>query len=374
MRYLLFLLIFLVTACEGRPRFMYPTVPAERYFASSPALPAALACQHDDATALTQALAQAHLSPDAVGEQGMSLLLAMSNRSLHAVQALLDHGANPNLHTRFGREQLDTQPVALAAGGDNTPLLTLLLDHGGDPNSHFGSRPATFCAADADRYDHLRMLLDHGVNINITDKDGTTLMLLLAGRREFNQVAYLIKRGGDVHKADGHGGTVAFEVQTDEPDYLPKDSLYHQIAAVKNLLEARGVTFPVPHPGIAFQARVRAENAQRRTWEATTNQGRWFRAQVTAAENERTDAETKIYAAGGNLPAEDARAGAAYAREQQLQGEAEPRFQAWRKTQPNWSLSPNDHNPYPTVPTREQEAADLQRQQAALAVPPLLSH
>ncbi len=366
---LLLLFPFLLAACEGRPKFMYPTVPAERYFTGSAALPAAQACQHDDAAALTKALAAAHLSPNAVGEQGMSLLLlAMSNRSLHAVRALLAAGANPNLHTRLGADKLDTQPVALAAGGDNTPLLTVLLDHGGDPNSHFGSRPAIFCAADADRYNHLRLLLDRGADINVTDKEGTTLLIHLAERNQFDQVAYLIKRGADVHKADRLGGTVAFEVQ--ETRYTLTDSLERWNEEVQRLLEARGVTFPVPNPSVAFQAKVRQENAQRRRWEATP-EGRQYRDQIAAAEQERAQAQDRL-TNGVGKPDDNARAVAAYTRGEELRVQAEPRCQAWRKTQPDWFPTTNESGQYPRIPTLAQEAADIEAEKAAAAPPTLV--
>ena len=215
---LLFVLFLILTACEGLPSMPH-TVKAADYF-SGTALPAALACEHDDADALDQALTAARLSPNAVGQQGMSLLLlALSNRSQDAMLRLLARGADPNLETKLGRDQTPVQPVGLAAGGAEIDLLRLLLDHGGNPNSRLGDEPATFRAADADRYDQMRLLIERGADLNATDKKGHTLMVQLADLRRYDQVAYLIQRGGDVHKADRVGGTVAFDVQTDLSDY-----------------------------------------------------------------------------------------------------------------------------------------------------------
>ncbi|WP_460581936.1 ankyrin repeat domain-containing protein [Hymenobacter arcticus] len=335
---------------------MYPTVPAERYFAGSAALPAAQACQHDDAPALNKALADSGVSPDAVGQQGMSLLLlAMSNRSLQATAELLRRGANPNLRTRLGAQYTEVQPVALAAGGDNTPLLKLLLIHGGNPNSRYGANPATFVAADANRTDHLRLLLDHGADLNATGDHGATLLLHLAEQREFEQVAYLVERGADVHKADNTGGTVAFEVQEARPTLPEARKPWGE--RVQQLLEKKGITFPVPDPSVAFQARVRQENAQRRLWE-TTPEGQRYHNQVAAANRQREQEQAGNPNAGG----------AAYNQAQQLRAEAEPRFQAWRKTQPHWQPSTNDGTVtlYPDpVPTLAQDAADSARQAAA---------
>lgn len=362
-----FVLFFslLLTGCgQGLPSFMHATYPAAKYFPSTPLLPLAQAIEDDDSPELTRLLNEVPTSVcRAQGQEGMTMLLyAMMSRRKQCMQVLLAHGADPNQNTLLGNNHLQVQPIGAAAGGEDSELLTILLDHGGDPNSRFNERPALFAAADADRYDRVRLLLDRGADINATDNKGATLMKRLANLRNFEQVAYLIKRGGDIYKADRVGGTVAFIVQSSHiSSTLPA---YKWQQEVKLLLEARGVHFPVPHPGIVFQAKVRQENAQRRRWEATA-EGRRYRDQLAAAQSEREQADARIYAAGGKLPVEEARSLAAYNRAERLRGEAEPLFQAWRKTQPDWFPTTNDSGKYPTVPTLAEEAAATEREKVA---------
>ena len=327
-------------------------VPAERYFAGNPALPVAQACQHDDADAVAQALAMTHVSPNAVGEQGMSLLLlAMSNRAKNAVLALLQHGANPNLRTELGRNRLIIQPVGLAAGGDDIEMLKLLLDHGGDPNSHFGQDPAIFNATPSDANDRLDLLFDHGADINARNRNGYPLLVYAAVLRQFKRVVYLMERGADVHLTGKLGNTVAYELQDQGFRWYskPDNPQYASVIKAKHLLEAKGIRFPVPDPYAAYRARVRAENAQRRQWEATPEGHRWLDP-IKAS-----DQALEL----GQQPT------LGYNARYERRAQAEPVFQAWRKTQPGWFPTTNDAGSigYADPPALATEAVEDERRQ-----------
>ncbi len=348
------LLSFLFTTCHGQNK-MYQPVPAERYFANNAALPVALACQHDDAEGIVQALQTTRVSPNTEGEQGMSLLLlAMSNRSKKAVESLLTHGADPNLITKLGRAQVLTQSVGLAAGGDDIEMLRLLLDHKGDPNSRFGSQGALSCAIDGERYDNMRLLLDRGANINATDNGGIlglpneSLVIRLAKNKKFEQVAYFIELGVDVNWHDAMGYTLAFTVQEEGFDYKPEDPIYPWVIKTKHLLEARGIHFPVASPLVARYAQERVENTQRRQWEATAEGRRWL-SPIRAAEQERERSQNATQN---------------YAHSQDLRLKAEEAFQTWRKSQPNWVPSVNYISRYyadpPPLAREEAEQAKFQ--------------
>lgn len=71
-------------------------------------------------------------------------------------------------------------------------------------------------------------------------------MLRAATLNQFEQVAYLIKRGADFTIPNIHGGTVALRVQ--ERRLNPELPNYQWQQKVRKLLEARGVKFPVPRP------------------------------------------------------------------------------------------------------------------------------
>ncbi len=349
-----FLLSLLFTACQGQTK-MYQPVPAERYFADNPALPVAQACQHDDAEGVVKALQITHVSPNAVGEQGMSLLLlAISNRSIKAVEVLLTHGADPNLQTELGRRGTLVQSVGLVAGGDNVDILRVLLNHGGDPNSKFGTRSALSHTINGQRFDNMRLLVERGANPSVADNGGLmggydeSVVMQLADDKKFEQVAYLIEHGADVHWQNKLGLTLALSVQENGFDAKPADAIYPWVVKTKHLLEAKGIRFPVISPAVAHTAQERVENAQRRQWE-TTPEGRRLLGPIRAAvaERERSQNATQNYA---------------YT--QDLRLKAEEAFQAWRKGQPNWV--PSVHfisRYYEDPPTLEQEAADMKQRQ-----------
>lgn len=299
---------------------MRSTYPAAKYF-TGPLLPLAQAIEDDDHSALEERLIQAPGKGHQNDEQeGMTLLLyAMMNRRKDAMQVLLKHGVNPNQSTQLGENKLQVQPVGAAAVGEDVDLLKILLDHKGNPNSRYNDEPALFAAAVAERYDQMRLLLERGADINATAPDGRTAVIALADYARFDQVSYLIKRGADINKADNHGATLAFAVQ--DRYVSPTLDAYKQQQLVKQMLTERGIKFPVPHPGIAFQAKVRQENQQRRQWEATPEGAQWL-ARMKAAEALPTTA-------GANEA-------------MQLRQQAEPVFQAWRKTQPGWFATTND--------------------------------
>ena len=319
----LFTVLFL-TSCGDKssklPSFMHSTFPATKYF-TGPLLPLAQSIENDDLPALEQGLTHAPGNASQnVEQQGMTLLLyAMMNRRKEAMLVLLKHHTDPNQNTQVGENKLQVQPVGIAAGGEDAEILKILLDHGGNPNSRYNDEPAVFAAIKGDHFDHLHLLLDRGADINATNGYGETLMMALANGNQFEQIAYLIRRGADIHKPDSHGATLAFAVQ--DAYVSPTLPEYKQQQLVKKLLTERGIHFPVPHPGIAFQAKVRQENLQRRQWEATAEGAQWL-ARIKAAEASAT-------AAAANEAT-------------QLRQQAEPVFQAWRKSQPDWFATTND--------------------------------
>ena len=319
----LFTFLLLASCGDGSsllPSFMRTSYPATKYF-TGPLLPLAQAIESNDLSVLEQRLAQSSGAQYQNAEQnGMSLLLyAMMNRRKKAMLVLLKYHVDPNQSTHLGENKRQVQPVGIAAGGEDPEILKILLDHGGNPNSRYNDEPALFVAADASLFEHMRLLLERGADINSIAPDGRTAIITLADHAEFDQVAYLIKKGADINKPDNHGATLAFSVQSRYVSPTLKE--YKDQQLVKQMLTERGIHFPVPHPGIAFQAKVRQENQQRRQWEATAGGAQWL-ARMNAAEALTTTA-------GANEA-------------MQLRQQAEPVFQAWRKAQPGWFATTNE--------------------------------
>lgn len=356
-------LLVVVTACHGpSDTRSHQPVPAERYFTGNPALPVAQACQHDDPDGVVNALQQTHVSPNAEGEQGLSLLLlAMFNRSERAMLALLTHGADPNLTTMLGRHPSPTQPVAFVAAGDSPTMLRLLLDHGGDPNSRYDGQSALVCAAEAQRQEHVRLLVARGADVNVlytsnglreaNDIFAQPLVVHLAAMRDFESLVTLLEHGADVHTPSKMGRTVAFELQEKGSEYKPGDRWYPWVVKAKHLLEAQGIRFPVVDPAIVRATHERTEDAQRRQWECTP-EGQHLLALIHAVQRARELRQTS---------------GEDEARLRLMSEQAEEVFQAWRKDQPGWVPSVNYVPEYQDPPTSASEDMDMTQRHVRFA-------
>ncbi len=109
----------------------------------------------------------------------------------------------------------------------------------------------------------MRQLVSHGADLNATDRAGVTAITLLARLDNFEQVYYLLQQGADHRKPHDE-----VALWTQENDTSAGEALNWQIK-VKQKLMARGVRFPVPRPGAARYAQVRAE------WEKTLEGRDW---------------------------------------------------------------------------------------------------
>ncbi|WP_167856323.1 ankyrin repeat domain-containing protein [Hymenobacter metallicola] len=264
-----------------------PTKSPETYF-TGPELPAAQAIYRGDAAALRRVVTTQRINLKYSSPQGMTLLLfALANRQKECVRELLALGADPNQVSMLNGQEM-VQPVALVAGGDDPELVKILLDAKGNPNSKMhdavaGDAPALFHAIDAQRFATMRLLLDHGADINATDGLGNTPLLALATFNQFEQVAYLLERGADFRKASHSGGTLAFIVQ-DHQLGDPQSEAYIWQQRVRRMLEERGVQFPVPNPAVANGQQSTAVESYRQQW-LQTPEGRKWKAQIAAAPN-----------------------------------------------------------------------------------------
>ena len=246
----------------------------ETYFAGS-ALAAAQAIRARDEAALNKVFAQhPELDPNQPGNKGVTLLLwAYAHHSVPMLQALVRHGANVNqlLHLPHDRPQNqggpwmeDTHLVNIAAKGPEDKLLLALLDLRADPSAKdYRQVPALQNAIYINNYERMKLLLDHGADINGTDSGGGTAVSLLAELNYFEMVYYLLKRGADWQAEDG---AVAFHVQ--ESAVGNEANVVWQIK-VKHWLMAHGVKFPVPTAGASYYTTIRAK------WERTPEGHAW---------------------------------------------------------------------------------------------------
>ena len=243
----------------------------ETYFPAGPALAVAVSIRAEDVAALDQVFAEhSDLNPNKAGNKGVTFLFwAYAHHSVPMLQALVRHGADVNRQLHLADARMpggidSTHLLNIATEGPQDELLVALLDLKADPNVKDRRQiPALQNAIYINQYGRMKILLDHGADINGEDSSGATAAVLLARLGYFKMVYYLLERGADWRPVDG---TIAFEVQ--ESDVGNEESVAWQIN-VKHWLMAHGVKFPVPTSGARQYAAIRAR------WEQTPEGHRW---------------------------------------------------------------------------------------------------
>ncbi len=178
-------LVFLVAGCH-LPDPLNPIYHEDptTYFPADPALQVAQAIRAEDAQALDKVFAQhPDLDPNLVGSQGVTFLFwAYAHHSVPMLRALVRHGADVNrpLHLPHARPQSqggdwmeDTFLLNIATKGPKDELLVALLELGANPNAKdYRQEPALLNAVYINNYDRMKILLNHGADINGTDSGG----------------------------------------------------------------------------------------------------------------------------------------------------------------------------------------------------------
>ena len=130
------------------------------------------------------ALAQ---SPESSAEKFYS---AIRDNNLNQLKALLDEKANANV-----ADDHDITPLMYAAEIGSLEAMRLLLDHGADVNAQngFGSTALMWSVSDAAK---VRLLLDHGAEVNTTARTGRTALIIAAFTNPSAEVVRLLLAKG----------------------------------------------------------------------------------------------------------------------------------------------------------------------------------
>jgi ankyrin repeat protein len=170
------------------------------------------------------------------------------------IVALLKAGADPN----YIDPANGMSPMLLAAKGNDLELLRLLLDHGGNPNlRNRDDDLVTFLAALQHRWDNIRLMLDRGADINAHTSNDQTLVQLVADLDQWDQVPWLIEKGANVNAVDGTGGTLANSIAMSR--LTESSPQYPSLQKVHKMLIARGVQFPPLTPAQNRASRIRGQ-------------------------------------------------------------------------------------------------------------------
>jgi len=175
------------------------------------------------------------------------LMWAAMEGHLTAVKLLLESGAEVD-----ARDEQDRATALIrAADNDRTEAGKLLLDRGGDADVRDRhGYTALMGAAEHGNSPMVRLLLEHGAEVNAKHKgDGTDALMLAADEEQLEVVKILLEAGADPRAADSDGRTALMRVVESE-----------RVDIAKELVEARADPFQADDEGVsAFQeARNRA--------------------------------------------------------------------------------------------------------------------
>jgi len=116
---------------------------------------------------------------------------------MKVVQLLLEHHANPDIHTVDGRS------AALVAVSDapKERLLMLFLEHGADPNGVDSTGASLLMyAVNAQKSPCVEALLKYGAKPDVANTQGDTPLMWAAYRGDIKSIALLLSAGADVNR------------------------------------------------------------------------------------------------------------------------------------------------------------------------------
>jgi ankyrin repeat protein len=130
------------------------------------------------------------------GQSMTALMLAVRAGAAHAVDALLNAGANPNL-----RANDDETALMMAIQMKRAPLALRLLDANADVGiSDSNGRTALHASAERGDAATLRLILKAGADVNAADNHGWTPLCFAAGSGSGDAVRALLDAGADPGK------------------------------------------------------------------------------------------------------------------------------------------------------------------------------
>ena len=196
-----------LTACHAQPASESITAgfPASSYFQGK-ALELAEAVDRNDAADVQRLIKQEGVNPDVIFDESAMPMVAwpVFNKNLRGLKLLLDNGANPNarrIDSKRKSGQQRNNALVFAAGNADPRYLAMLLEYGGDPNTHNSNgEPLTYVATLQDQWPNVKMLIEHGANINeglYAPESYNTVVAWYSSFGNFEQVYWLLQHGAD---------------------------------------------------------------------------------------------------------------------------------------------------------------------------------
>jgi ankyrin repeat protein len=143
--------------------------------------------------------------------------LAAEIDAAEMVRILLANGANPNVRLKkpiIGRHNNllgdtslgdGTTPLMRAAKGNDLPVMRLLLEGGADPTLTLKDRTTTAMVAGS--LEAIKLLVEHGVDVNAFNTNGQTIVHSAAARGSNAIIQYAFEKGARLDRKDKQGRT-----------------------------------------------------------------------------------------------------------------------------------------------------------------------
>lgn len=215
---------------------------ADRYFDSPSHREAAHAISARDLKHLSNALAG--LDIDQPGNKSMTLLwFAIHERNFDAIKLLISRGSNPQAQPMKG----PGIPINYALLNKDTRILGAMLD-GGVSVDYVDSGGMSLVQKAAGDYspdiDHLKLLVERGANINVSDPIGSTPFDTAVVTRLPDRALYLLEHGAKWNTFTTAGGTPAYAVDLALARLKPGTDMHRKFEEVRDYMVRQGAKFP----------------------------------------------------------------------------------------------------------------------------------
>lgn len=164
---------------------------------------------------------------------------------LQIVTELIRAGADP-LQPRPNGKSSPAEFVLMADSGE---WIKAMLDGGLSPNAkdYVFDKPIIFQSIEAKTTETLKVMLDRGGNINITDSLGNTLLIDAFDFHSYDHVFLLLERGADPDIRADNGWTLGNQLQRFLEKAKKDSDEYKDLIAIKESLIRHGGKWP-PEP------------------------------------------------------------------------------------------------------------------------------
>lgn len=170
------------------------------------------------------------------------LWVALTKKNLAAYEALLKYGADPNI-IMSGKRVV----THWAAWEEDSTWLRLALEHGADPNLvNVGSgRPSEgppLKMAIGVSLENVKLLVEHGADINKPDRFGCTPLARAAETNYFDVVLYLLDQGADYNRSKCSGIaflTIISQKREFDGKFWRREDIRAQLDAIQAWLDER---------------------------------------------------------------------------------------------------------------------------------------